>query len=88
MASVRIGMVGSGFMAHTYSEVVARYAEGGELVAIAGGSRAPSLAERYGVPCEPTIAQLGWSRRATPLPLGSMCCPRSRWRRAWRSATR
>jgi predicted dehydrogenase len=58
MASVRIGMVGSGFMAHTYSEVVAHYAEGGELVAIAGGSRAPSLAERYGVPCEPTIAQL------------------------------
>lgn len=58
MASVRVGMVGSGFMANTYSEVVARYAQGGTLVAIAGGSRAPALAARYGVACEPTIEAL------------------------------
>jgi predicted dehydrogenase len=58
MESVRIGMVGSGFMAHTYSEVVARYARGGALVAIAGGSRAPDLAGRYGVDCEPSLERL------------------------------
>jgi predicted dehydrogenase len=58
MASVRIGMVGSGFMAHTYAEVVARYAQGGALVAIAEGSRAPDLARRYGVAHEPTLARL------------------------------
>ena len=58
MGSVRIGIIGSGFMAHTYSEVVARRAEGGALVAIAGGSRAPALAERYGVACEGTIEAL------------------------------
>ena len=61
MESVRIGMVGSGFMAHTYSEVVARYAKGGRLVAIAGGSRAPALAGRYGV-ARRTVP------RATPRP--------------------
>lgn len=58
MERVRIGMVGSGFMAHTYSEVVAKYASGGELVAIAEGSRAPALAARYGVACEPSLAAL------------------------------
>src|SRR3954453_9528609 len=58
MERVRIGMIGSGVMAHTYSEVVAKYASGGELVAIAEGSRAPALAERYGVACEPSLAAL------------------------------
>ena len=58
MDSVRIGMIGSGFMAHTYSEVVANYAECGTLVAIAGGSRAGGLAGRYGVVHEPSIARL------------------------------
>lgn len=58
MESVRIGMVGSGFMAHTYSEVVARYAHGGTLVAIAEGSRAPDLAQRYNIAHEPSLAAL------------------------------
>ena len=58
MDTVGIGMVGSGFMAHTYSEVVAHYAKGGRLVAIAGGSRAPGLAGRYGVPAESSLEDL------------------------------
>lgn len=51
---VRVGMIGSGFMGLTYSEVVAHHAEGCELVAIAGGRRAESLAKDYQVACEPT----------------------------------
>lgn len=58
MDTVGVGMIGSGFMAHTYSEVVARYAKGGRLVAVAGGSRAPELAGRYGVPADGSIEQL------------------------------
>ncbi len=58
MTILGIGMVGSGFMAHTYAEVVANYAQGGQLVAIAGGSRAPALAARYGVASEPSLAAL------------------------------
>lgn len=58
METVRIGIVGSGFMAHTYAEVIARYAQGGALAAVAEGSRAPGLAARYGVPCEESLAAL------------------------------
>ena len=36
-------------MGATYAECLARHVPGGELVAVAGGRRAPELAERYGV---------------------------------------
>jgi len=49
MESVGIGIIGSGFMGLTYSEVVARHAEGCHLAAIAGGRRAVELARDYGV---------------------------------------
>ena len=56
--TVRIGIIGSGFMAHTYAEVLTRYTQHGQLVAVAGGRRAPGLAEQYGIQAEPTIEAL------------------------------
>ncbi len=58
MDTVRIGMVGSGFMGLTYSEVVAHHAVGCRLVAITGGHRAETLANEYGVAHEPTMESL------------------------------
>jgi myo-inositol 2-dehydrogenase/D-chiro-inositol 1-dehydrogenase len=56
--TIGIGMVGSGFMGLTYSEVVARHAKGCRLAAIAGGRRAAQLAGDYGVPVEPSAEAL------------------------------
>lgn len=55
---IGIGMIGSGFMGLTYSEVVARHAKGCRLSAITGGRRAAQLAADYGVPAEPTAEAL------------------------------
>jgi predicted dehydrogenase len=49
---MRVGVVGSGFMGRTWSEVAANHAAGTQLVAVAGGRRAPALAADYGVPLE------------------------------------
>jgi predicted dehydrogenase len=56
--TVGIGILGSGFMGRTWSEVAANHAKGTQLVAVAGGRRAPRLAEDYGVPLEPTFEAL------------------------------
>lgn len=48
MKKIRFGILGSGFMGRTHAEAVKRLPHT-ELVAISGGSRAPALAERYGV---------------------------------------
>lgn len=58
MQTVGIGMIGSGFMGLTYSEVVARHANGCRLAAITGGRRATQLAGDYGVPSEPSVDAL------------------------------
>ncbi len=50
--TIRIGVVGSGFMGRTWSEVAAHHAEGTTLVAVAGGGRAAALAADYGVELE------------------------------------
>ena len=55
MNSVRIGIIGSGFMGRTNAETVAHYLHHAELSAITGGSRAPSLAKEYGVECEESV---------------------------------
>ena len=55
---VRIGIIGSGYMALTYAECLARHVRGGQLTAIAGGSRAQGLAAEYGVAAEPDIEAL------------------------------
>jgi predicted dehydrogenase len=54
----RVGVVGSGFMGRTWSEVAARHAADSTLVAVAGGRRAPQLAADYGVDLEPTVEGL------------------------------
>lgn len=47
--SIGFGIVGSGTMAIVYAEALAKQVDGGHLVAIAGGRRAPALAADYGV---------------------------------------
>jgi predicted dehydrogenase len=56
--TVGIGMIGSGFMGLTYSEVAARHAKGCRLAAVAGGRRAEQLAKDYDVAFAPTIDDL------------------------------
>src|SRR5262249_34469644 len=58
MQTVRIGMIGSGFMGLTYSEAISRHLQGAKLVGVAGGSRAPQLATEYGVSAEKSVAAL------------------------------
>ena len=58
MQTVGVGIIGSGFMGLTYSEVVARHAVGCRLVAVAGGRRAGKLAADYGVRAETSIDSL------------------------------
>jgi predicted dehydrogenase len=58
MDTIGIGIIGSGYMALTYSEAISRHCKGARLVAVAGGSRASSLALEYGVAGEPSIDAL------------------------------
>ena len=58
MQVVGVGMIGSGFMGLTYSEVVARHAQGCRLAAVTGGRRAEQLAKDYDVPHAATVADL------------------------------
>src|SRR5688500_18543761 len=47
MDTVGIGMIGSGFMGLTYSEVIARHSRGARLVAVAGARRYPGVRARH-----------------------------------------
>jgi myo-inositol 2-dehydrogenase/D-chiro-inositol 1-dehydrogenase len=58
MDVVRVGIIGSGYMALTYAEAIARHITGAHLVAIAGGKRAPGLASEYSVDSEASIEAL------------------------------
>ena len=58
MQTIGVGIIGSGFMGLTYSEVVARHATGCRLVAITGGRRAGQLAADYGVPADVSVDAL------------------------------
>ncbi len=58
MTCVRIGLIGSGFMGRTSAETVSHYLHNAQLIAIAGGSRAPSLAAEYRVACESSVDAL------------------------------
>ena len=55
---IGIGIIASGYMGRTYAECVARYNAGARLVAVAGGSRAPALANDYGIQAEPSVEAL------------------------------
>jgi predicted dehydrogenase len=56
--TVRIGIIGSGFMGKTSAETITRYLRNAQLVAVAGGSRAPALAAEYHVESEPSVEGL------------------------------
>jgi predicted dehydrogenase len=58
MAELRIAILGSGYMGRTYAECISKYNTRARLAAIAGGSRAPSLAADYGVAYEPDYEEL------------------------------
>lgn len=58
MHTIGVGMVGSGFMGLTYSEVVAKHAVGCRLAAVTGGRRAADLARDYDVVAEPDVDSL------------------------------
>ena len=58
MNTVGIGLIGSGYMALTYSEAIARHVRGARLAAVAGGRRAPGLAAEYGVVAAPSVEAL------------------------------
>src|SRR5262245_3456297 len=58
MDSVRIGMIGSGFMGLTYSEAIANHVKGARLIGVTGGKRAAQLADEYGVKAEPSVDAL------------------------------
>lgn len=58
MTTVRIGLIGSGFMGKTSAETVSHYLHNAKLVAIAGGSRAPVLAAQYQVQSESSVDAL------------------------------
>jgi predicted dehydrogenase len=58
MTDIGVGMVGSGFMGLTYSEVLARHVRGAKLSAITGGRRAGDLAKDYGVPACNSLDEL------------------------------
>lgn len=49
--TIRYGLIGSGNMGLVYAEALATQVDDGELVAIAGGTRAEALAAEYGVEC-------------------------------------
>lgn len=51
-------MVGSGYMGRTHAEAIKCLDAAAALAAVCGGARAPDLAKRYGVDCEPTVEGL------------------------------
>jgi predicted dehydrogenase len=58
MKTVRVGVVGAGFMGRTNAETVTKYLQNAQLTAITGGSRATQLAADYSVPVEASLESL------------------------------
>lgn len=57
MNKIRFGITGSGYMGSTHAEAIKRLPNA-TLIAVTGGSRAPGLAERHGIACEPSVEAL------------------------------
>ncbi|GAA2620768.1 Gfo/Idh/MocA family oxidoreductase [Dactylosporangium fulvum] len=55
---IGVGVLGSGFMGRTWSEVAAHHTPGTRLAAVAGGRRGPALAADYGVPLHGSLRDL------------------------------
>src|SRR5947209_20454300 len=58
MIVVRFGIIGCGYMGRTYAACLARHTSGTRLVAVTGGSRAPTLAAEFGVDVAPAVEAL------------------------------
>lgn len=58
MSNVGIGIIGSGFMGRTYSEVLSRYCGDAQVLAVTCGSRAEELAQDYKMTVEPSVESL------------------------------
>jgi predicted dehydrogenase len=58
MDDIRIGIIGSGFMARTHAEAFIANAQGVRLVAVSGGSRTEQVARDYKIKAEPSVARL------------------------------
>ncbi len=58
MRSIRIGIIGSGFIARTHAVSIKRYLKGAVLAGIAGGKRATSLAAEFEVTNFPSVEQM------------------------------
>jgi len=58
MTTLRVGLVGSGFMGRTNAETVTKYLKNAKLVAVTGGSRANTIAQEYSIAAEPDIHTL------------------------------
>ena len=56
--TIGVGVLGTGFMGHTWGEVAQRHASGTHLAAVAGGRRAAQLASDYDVPLSPSFEAL------------------------------
>ena len=50
--TVRVGVIGTGFMGRTWTEVATNHVDGTPVVAVAGGRRAGELARDYGATAE------------------------------------
>ncbi len=55
---VRFGLVGAGHMNQTYARCLLQYNRGAQLLAVAGGSRAPEFAAEHGIDAEPDVNSL------------------------------
>lgn len=58
MQRVRVGILGSGFMGRTQAEAIRKWVSNAELIAVAGGTRAPQLAKDYEIDLEKTVGAL------------------------------
>jgi predicted dehydrogenase len=58
LKKIRFGILGSGYMGRTHAEAIVRLRDHALLTAIAGGSRAAELAQRFGIAEEPTAEAL------------------------------
>ena len=58
MKKIGFGLIGSGYMGRTHGEAVRALFETAALRAACGGKRAPELAGRFGIACEPTVEAL------------------------------
>ena len=58
MKKIRFGITGSGYMGRTHAEAVKHLGDAAGLSAVWGGSRAPEMAQRFGIACEATCETL------------------------------